>query len=189
VYWTLEVELCFYAIFSVLFYLWRGNSTRVIATYFALGVALWILGSTKTFPVYMLTFVVGVLLADVLVRGAPLRWCLPLAVAALVIVYFRAGPISVTFCAIAAVAIYLFYEVRVREWMMFLGTVSYSLYLTHTLAAFFGEFLIRRLLPFHGTDVGKCLLVFVYIAFAVGWSYAFYRVIEAPVVRVARALR
>jgi peptidoglycan/LPS O-acetylase OafA/YrhL len=189
VFWTLEVELCFYLTYSVLLYLWRGDARKVIASYFIFGVALWMTGSTRTFPRYMLIFLVGVLLADALLRRIEV-WTLPLALASLAIVYAQVGIRPVAFSAVAALSIYALYKIRLPGWLLFLGTISFSLYLTHTLAAFFGESVLKRLLPtLHAESGGKVVLLFVYAAFATAWSYAFYRLIEAPVVKRARAIR
>jgi hypothetical protein len=189
VYWTLEVELCFYLSFSVLFYLWRGHAPKVVLSYFAFGVALWLSGSSRTFPMYALTFLVGVLLADVLVGEGKLAWWLPLALASLGIVYLEAGIRSVAFSAAAAVAIYALYRAKLPDWALFLGKVSFSLYLTHTLLAALSESVLKRLLPLHHSAPGKVVMLLVYCAVATAFSYVFYRVVEAPVVRRARAIR
>jgi peptidoglycan/LPS O-acetylase OafA/YrhL len=188
VYWTLEIELCFYALFGVLYYAWRGHARRTIASYFALGVAAWwFLGPAKPFFAYMLTFLVGVVLADVLVRGASRVWAFPVAAASLAVAYLQAGTPTLIFCGVAAVAIYLFYRVRLPERALFLGTISFSLYLTHTLIAYFAEGVLKHTHA-QSTGAGKVVMLLVYAAIATAWAYGFYRLIEAPVVKRARAL-
>jgi peptidoglycan/LPS O-acetylase OafA/YrhL len=189
VYWTLEVELCFYLTFGVLYFLWRGDARKTIVSYFALGIAAWLLfGGAKPFTMYMLTFVVGVALADVLERGASRLWALPLAGAALGVLYLQAGLPSFAFSAVAGACIYLFHRVRLPDAALFLGKVSFSLYLTHTLIAYFAEGVLKHT-HLQSTPAGKVMMLFVYAAIATAWSYLFFRIVEAPVMRRARALR
>lgn len=189
VYWTLEVELCFYITFSTLYFLCRGDSGKLLPLFFAMGAISFLAGFEHGFPEYMLVFLIGAILADARDRTVPSRWTIPLLLGTFALVLADNGPRTFAFAAFAALCIQLFQRTRGNAPALFLGRISYSLYLTHTLLAFLAESVLKRVTSLHEGPAGKVALLLIYAGLAVAWAYPFFLLVENPVVRRVRSIR
>jgi peptidoglycan/LPS O-acetylase OafA/YrhL len=72
-------------------------------------------------------------------------------------------------------------------WVQFLGRLSYSLYLIHTVVGLYATVLVHKLFP--GASRFALPWFFMEVAISIVAAYVFYRVIEEPSVRLSRRWR
>jgi peptidoglycan/LPS O-acetylase OafA/YrhL len=210
-YWTLNVEMAFYAI--CLFLFWRGwlreaNAIGILA-FSALAVALspyvslaltGTEGFVANFPFYFALFLTGLMLRRSELEGCALsrawaRWLVPLVFATGLVLsgcffpvadnaerYFRVVPLA-TAMALPVVVFMLWIRLRPRVGGAFLtlGTLSYSLYLFQDL----GLVILPRFV-----DPAAAPIAFVALVLAVSLAIAavIYRFVERPMIALGRRI-
>ncbi len=204
VYWTLQVELCFYAIMFLLF---MGRQLRW-AEYWLLGLAALRIAQLYLLPAngwflqhhaqiartiawleqllildYVNTFVLGIMLYKIWKNG--LRAGYAIIVAVSLLVAFRYGPrddfyFLLAFVLLVYMASHGFLRILENRVMLFLGMISYSLYLTHQNIGY----VVLRWMEGHGANVNLAILTALAVAIAVASALTFC--IERPALRLLR---
>jgi peptidoglycan/LPS O-acetylase OafA/YrhL len=83
---------------------------------------------------------------------------------------------------------FLYYKIKNRI-LMFLGKISYSIYISHfaSIMLLSGIFLQTGII--HSTDIQNKFLWFTAIPFALAISYLFYLIVEKPTIQLLKKLR
>jgi peptidoglycan/LPS O-acetylase OafA/YrhL len=205
VYWTLCIEIQFYLVFAGLMLaqhwlslrLGAGKATVLVLAASALVGLPWGLGILQTplyaggFITFWYCFVVGMLMsAQTQIRSA--RWMFAAYVAMLAIAAVTTGA-AFTIAALAGAAlIYAGLRVSAVERflsagpLLFLGLVSYSLYLIHNQVAGATAFAIRRV---GGVGIGvasELVLLLAMVGACLLAAYVGYRWVEKPSIDLSR---
>jgi peptidoglycan/LPS O-acetylase OafA/YrhL len=205
VFWTLGLELQFYAVFAALVVAlrWvRGSRLRLPTVPVLFGaVALVSVGWTLTmapdapravwFPALIYSFFLGVLVLLRALRLVP--WWLPALLLAAVAAVATVHAYNREFAAasgVTAAVLWLVVEIGGLDRVLadpvsqLLGRVSYSLYLVHT--PVLGAALVVSALVLPQTAAGQAVGLVVALTAALVASVVFYYLIEAPSVRWSR---
>ena len=208
-YWTLTVEMAFYAICAAL--CWRGKLDDAaligvaIVACVGLAVSPYLMGAVTGnigyewgFPFFLALFLTGLMLRRAEVEGCAVArrwvpWLVPfMTVAALVLSgwFFPVGSNKVPFFGVAplgyanAAAILVFVACvhwKPRAWraLLFLGTISYSVYLFQDLALY----ACVRLVDAGASGAGYVALV---LAMTIAIAVLVYRLVERPMIALGR---
>jgi peptidoglycan/LPS O-acetylase OafA/YrhL len=190
VYWTLAIEVQYYIVVGILFPLLAARSDRVAVTTIVLLVfpAIW-LPSEAFLPHWMYIFGMGVL-AFRHTCGITSSFKFLIGAALLgTISFFVTGGLQTGAGLLTAMFI-SFVKIEKRPpWFApfaFLGTISYSLYLTHWDVGRSMVAIVRHV-PIIGQFEEVRLIVG--LVWAVIAAYLFYRLIEMPSLRASRLVR
>jgi len=206
-YWTLKFEIVFYVLCAVLF--WRGRLENphliggLALLFFAAAMAADLAGRhglTAKLPLWMMLFALGMLIRQALVGGSATarRWLMalvPLAVVAGLVLggtFYRVpdnGERFLTPIATSAGTILPIVLFMVVLWvkpvfgapMLYLGRISYSLYLLHTIALLS----VAAVVVPQAWPVAYLLGVF---AGAILLASLSYRYVEKPMIEIGRSL-
>ncbi|MHA4808312.1 acyltransferase family protein [Flavitalea flava] len=185
VFWTLAIEFQFYLIFSLIYPLflknrwWRWSlSILLIGLYFYSK-------EESHFFYWSPIFLLGINLALVKMKkiNAPEYWLVTSLLFS--VVFYKLGWITGLFALTAVLAIYLEPVIRSRV-LDFLGNISYSLYLSHTLIAFA---IINLGIRFTKNMYQKIFFISFAIAGTLLFSYLLYYFVERPAKKWASAIR
>jgi exopolysaccharide production protein ExoZ len=146
--WTLNIEMYFYLLFAFGFWL-KASISRFLVSSILIITLLIVIAShaaaTGSGATILLEFIAGVLLARYVILGGTVstRLALPLGIASALIILlvpmkmsfltwrgFTAGPLAF-FLVLAAISVENLNGWRWPRWLLWLGTISYSLYLVH----------------------------------------------------------
>jgi peptidoglycan/LPS O-acetylase OafA/YrhL len=185
VYWSLAYEFVFYIIVGLTFsFLINREIEFTILAAALIGAVSYY--AFAQFDVKILEFTVGILLLRLVVNNAPrLRLCAWLAVC-LAGVFWTGGGLILGAVLLAAGTIYFLRDVQFGRWAYFVGGISYSLYLTHTVI---GGRVINLGRRFGEGALYEALLVIAALAVAVLFSVLFARFIEAPARHASHRIR
>jgi peptidoglycan/LPS O-acetylase OafA/YrhL len=176
VYWTLAIEFQFYLLAGLLYPLAASESRAARMGFFALLCAPAFFFQTDSFVFhYGFIFSIGVATfqykAGITRRREYLALCTLFALGALATV----GPAKASAALLAALAINHL-ELRRRS-LIFLGAISYSVYLLHVPV---GSRVINLGSRFAGTTGGRFAVCLAALAVTLAASYVFYRLVERP---------
>ena len=173
--WTLSVEFQYYLLLALIFPLLLARRWLVSAFILSLVSAFLPFADTAQFFRYAIYFAMGGLVLlyreDKIGRSAMLGLLLLMMLVAI----FQLGTLPSLF-ATATTLIIAFVPLRSRI-LVFLGTISYSLYLVHILVASSAEFIIVRLFS-PDTEVERILAQLVCLAAAILAAWLFYALVE-----------
>jgi peptidoglycan/LPS O-acetylase OafA/YrhL len=183
-YWSLAYEFVFYIVAGLTFASlieWSIEWTVLLAV--AIMGALYPV--EHAFDVCIVEFLVGVIVMRLVTgTGDPRRlwfWLAASIAASLAI----AGAWVAAAITVAAMAILLLRQQEFGSWSLAIGSMSYSLYLTHTS---FGILVMQAGKDF---DIGlpyQILLMMVALAVTVAFAFVFAQIIERPSMRVSRQI-
>lgn len=185
VFWTLAIEFQFYLFFSLAFPLFTGRrawrwliSALLISIY-------WIHPLNTQFLYWSPIFLMGIYLALGKMRKiSPAELFTALGILA-VVAFFKFGLVVDLFALTSVTAIYFEPVIRSRI-LDFLGNISYSLYLSHTLIAFA---VINVGIRYTRTPYQRVFFVTLAITATLVFSYLLYRCVERPAKKWASAIK
>lgn len=178
VYWTLLVEAQYYLVIAAIMLAgrrWRGPDLTVPLLLGALALPAVVPYELHALTSWTPLFVVGY--AVYLYRIAPARWLTPLLVGllAVAVLLWTRGMIYAAPVGIALVVMAL--GVTGGRVLLFLGTISYSLYLVHYDV---GTRALRLVDRFVDGDVGQTLAYLAAVGVSIAAAAVFYYAVERP---------
>jgi peptidoglycan/LPS O-acetylase OafA/YrhL len=176
VYWSLSLEFQFYLLIGLLFPLLVNRKTMVrVATLIALAAAALLVESPLLVFSWLFLFMLGIL-AFYYRRGMLTRpWYIGAVCLAGIGVWMRLGP-ATALVGLASTLLIAFVEWRSAP-LLFLGDISYSLYLIHVPIA--GR-VINAAARFSLDPAAATLVVVLAFIVAIVSAYGFHRLIERP---------
>ncbi len=185
VFWTLAIEFQFYLLIGLLFPLLTIKKWVVQVLFFSTFCLIPFVLNDDTFVTdYFIMFLPGVLLFWFFTKQMSRNLFLGLTTVLLVLGYFKGG-FQTPICAIIAIGFILFVKKPIKP-LIFLGTISYSLYLIHT--PFGTDGMINFLQNYLETEVERAGLLFLCLPITVLASWMFYRIIEKPSMKWSKKL-
>lgn len=197
--WTLIIEVYDYIAFWIVYKILKRFKYREILTIVTIS-GMIILGTVLKLcvnndpildiwtSVYQLPFILGLVLSwlHLTLKGnnkcVTITWP-SIIIGLMVIFYILCYLIPDNYawiwaCALVAASVFIFNEVRFPEWSIFLGNISYSVYLIHKFVIAVVEKIVAHLGVSSMTILGGIVLAFVMTILAASISYYF---IESPV--------
>lgn len=185
VFWTLAIEFQFYLFIGLLYPLITNKNQFIKIISIAILIPLPFLFVDKDFVLrYMLLFLPGILLFLFLTNHLTKQWFITLSLVVIALNYFISSWGGVIACIIA-VAFILFVDKPVKP-LLFLGTISYSLYLLHLPVGADG--FINFLQNYISDETGRTLLIFVAFPVTIVAAWLFYKFIEQPSIRISKKI-
>jgi len=185
VFWTLAIEFQFYLFFSLAFPLFTGRRIGRWLITGALVSVHWIRPLDTQFLYWSPIFLMGIYLALAKMKKInSVEWFTVLAI--LAVVGFLKFGLVVDLFALTSVAAIWFEPVIRSRILDFLGNISYSLYLSHTLIAFA---VINIGIRYTRTPWQRVFFVTLAITATVIFSYLLYLCIEKPAKKWASAIK
>jgi peptidoglycan/LPS O-acetylase OafA/YrhL len=134
VFWTLAIEFQFYLLIGLLYSLFLTSNIKSVFLVFALTFASYFVTQASFIFYWMPFFGIGILIFNKKFTNMP-NWLFWLSVCALLIIAFVKHGLPHTLAASFAVLFILYgnftKETAIHKLFIFLGTISYSLYLIH----------------------------------------------------------
>lgn len=186
VFWTMAVEFQFYILISLFFPLLINQKVtiRLISYVLVFSLAL-ILRSTIYAPAWMPVFMMGTIYISY--RSAKIKLFEFLFILIVAIVFSTIlHSFIITAIAVFTLIIIHFFSNFQNKLGNFLGSISYSLYLTHTI---FGAATVNVLVPHVTLIYAKILVVILSFAVSIITAYYFYLWIEKPFKKYAAQIR
>lgn len=184
VFWTLAIEFQFYLLFSLAYPVFVSGRWLRWGIYALLTATCFLSRDAGLFFYWSPIFLMGIHTALLkLKRIGIVEYWLTIAILFGVIVYRLGWPTSL-FALSAILVIYFQPDIKSRL-LHFLGNISYSLYLSHTLIAFF---IINLGIRFTKHGYQKIFFVTLAVAATLFFSYLLYRFVEKPAKKWAAAI-
>ena len=184
VYWTLAIEFQYYILIALIFPLLAVNKkfTWIVTIVFFNSISFLFPNPNFIFQ-YSPFFTLGIVMYKYLVLeiDQPLYAVLVVALLGLIFIKFNlpglvAGIVPVIF-------MFIHWENKVS---VFLGDISYSLYLLHVPV---GLRIINLSMNFVKNDSGKYLIILLALTVTIALSYMFYKYVELPFKKVSNKIR
>lgn len=185
VFWTLAIEFQFYLFLGLVFPLLKMKWLYVILLILALSTIPFLLTDDRFVTNYLLMFLSGILFFCFKIKQINFSVYLPLALVFVILSYFKSG-IEGVICPVLAISFIQFANKPFKP-LIFLGTISYSLYLIHT--PFGTDGLINFLQNYIVTDSGRIWLMCLSLPVIIFFSWLFYLVVERPSLNLAKNIR
>lgn len=182
VFWTLAIEFQFYLLIGLLFPLINHKKQWVFL------ITIILLFCCSNFAIYSTIFyhlpyfILGIFIFNRKINHLRYIWILEAIVLIAIYLQFSFVPFIAAFFAWAILS---FVENWSNKWFLWLGTISYSLYLIHVP---FGGRLINLSANFLKTDLSRSFGVLFAIILSLIISYFFYKIIELPSMQFSRSL-
>ncbi|HRH68105.1 MAG TPA: acyltransferase [Flavobacteriales bacterium] len=185
VYWSLAVEFEFYLLLGLLFPLLMDQRRKWLSPVIMAGLLFISQWHSLAFFRYTVYFLLGILVFQ---RRAHFLGNVQLIVSAVICCAFgiARGYTPETLTSLAAAGVILAAPTRIPRPFIWLGTISYSLYILHPPVGYFLDSIGRRITDIHSYPIGKIVLVLLYTAIAVGLSWVFHRVVENPFLELSK---
>lgn len=185
-YWTLTVEFEFYILIALAFPLFRIH--RQVA---AIGFVLLLIGM-RSFSLPMLCehaifFVPGILVYFRKERMLNNMTLLLLTGCCALVGYLHDDTLQIVVALATGLLIMRAPNAQVRL-LTWLGTISYSLYITHIPVGFVAESGIKRITDLHHSVPGKLVLLVVYMGISLLAAWVFHRLVELPFHRLSKTI-
>lgn len=187
VYWTLAVEFHYYILIGVLVALWK----RVNIFWFFISISFLIMFSHFPISTIKLTsytniFALGLIACQFKIGKISQISYLIVTLLISLSVYLTQGSIVCFVTLITSLLITLKSNVYVPKWLIYLGEISFSLYLLHTTVG--GKFinLCKRLSL---SEPVKFLVVIMALLLSIFVSRIFYKIIEKPSHMMSRKMK
>lgn len=186
VYWTLEIEFQFYIVIALIHPLlskFSGQPVLLSGLLLLLSCTYFIHNDEVLFFKDNSYFILGILLYLFKTGQITKNYFSYSTMAAMLICYAQQDLTS----ALAGIVSFLViaYVRFSNPVTTFLGTISYSLYITHHFTGIISEFVLRNLTGMSPSMPVKTLMVFVYAGLAVCFAWLFYRFIEKPFIHLS----
>ncbi len=183
VYWTLALEFMFYIILALFYPLLTSARKAVLLTTFFIFLSLSF--TRDLLPYYLLErhtvfFSLGIALFLFHIKKINLIEYAVLTISCFIVCFNLYAPLF-SFVALASL-LFIHFVSWIPKILWALGTISYSLYLTHAIVASRFEALFARLIPGLPTSVKFTLGLLGCIAFAA----VFYYIIERPFQKISK---
>lgn len=183
-YWTLAVEFEFYILLALLYPLiTHANKYVLTVSYLMLLATSFIPVSNAHILQYLPFFMMGILLFQYKTQMISLRHFAILLVITSLVCYQEWGAILLGLSLVVLVCIQ--YLKKVPQAFMLLGTISYSLYLTHGV-------LLTRFMSLAGKVLPGCnswLLFSISVALCLIFAYVFYQIVEKAFINLSKKIR
>lgn len=185
VYWTLAYEFVFYITMGLSFSWLIGRTVllTMAAAGVALGVVFLVFGSLDY---RVLEFLVGFLIMRWYVLERERLLTAAMILATLFAIYWFGGQKTFIVVVLTVATVWALRGVTIDRRLMWLGTVSYSLYLTHVLTGGRVVNLMKRFVQDPALDL---LVIGAATAVALAFSWVFWRLVEVPALRHSRRIR
>lgn len=195
VYWTLGIEFQYYLLIGLIFPLFiRKNKLVNVFLLFLITAACWFIflyfmkdtylryGSLifRYFPV----FLVGISLFQLKTERINLFAFIIFNLCILVLIGTEFQPRAII--AIIFALFVLFAMKRSPKVFLFLGKISFSMYLIHIPVE---TFFTKLIIPHFQSDVSRTILIFLTIIPIIGVSWLFYEFVEEPCLRLSKRIR
>ncbi|MES2571755.1 MAG: acyltransferase [Verrucomicrobiota bacterium] len=186
VFWTLAIELQYYLLAGLLFpaLAHRSNLLRAFA-FGCLGSLVFLFPNKEFLFHWLFLFMFGMAAfqfrAGIIQRGEFMCWIVVLGVGS----WFAHGAV-ITGTGIATSLIIALYNARINTPFLFLGNISYSLYLIHIPV---GSKVINLGLRFFDTFPGRTVVLICATAASITAAWLLYRYVELPAQRWSSSIR
>lgn len=190
VYWTLAVEYQYYIIIGILFPVFikalnfKGAIIVVLLAFMAM---YYIPFASVLFFKYCSLFALGIIGFLYYQKLISLIYFIIIAAVLTTIGCFQLPLIDMCF-GLSALILILFVKIE-NGLLIFIGKVSYSLYITHTFTAYVAEMVLKRILPLPTGLIAKCAMFGVYVIIGIGFAYLFYRFVELPAIELSKKVK
>jgi peptidoglycan/LPS O-acetylase OafA/YrhL len=188
VYWTLTVEFEFYLVIGIIFPALVGKWNSWLQPLLILIILLTSFIDGPGFFRFNSLFILGLLLY--LLQAKVIRpWLFAfLTVWACITCYSKEGP-EAAIVAVITASVIMMYHGPIPKSITWLGSISYSLYITHVPTGYFAEAIVKRIFPLELDGPMKIIFLFVYTGLSLFAAWIFYERVEKPCQRWSQALR
>ncbi|MFN7715492.1 MAG: acyltransferase family protein [Pseudanabaenaceae cyanobacterium] len=189
VFWTLAIEFQYYILIALLYPLLSKNKYLVIFSLILLSFShhLPYAKATVTIINYSTPFLVGILIFlykanrinrnDMALTSLAIFWLCQMQISGQRMLF-----------AVFACGIIMFVNFT-SPLTNFLGKISYSLYLTHSLFLIISWLLLQRVINLNQLIFGKEIIVFLLILLSIPVAYGYYLLIEKPSINWAKRFK
>ena len=182
VYWSLAYEFVFYIVTGLTFASlirrpieWTVLLAAAIAT-----LLYWV---ESAFDVCIVEFLIGIIVMRIATGQGNFTRLLFWLCASIGVAFYAAGPWVGVAVGLAAAAILLLRDVQLGRWAIIAGSLSYSLYLTHTSIGMPIVDLAKK----YATGLpSEMALMAAVLVVSIGFAYLFSRLVERPSIRASR---
>lgn len=190
VYWTLEVEFQYYLFIALMLPLilkYRTNELILTLIFAVISLTYFAYFDKILFFRDNSFFLLGILLFLYKTNQIRRNYFIYASLAMMIICYTQQGLPP----ALAAIITYLVisFVSFSNPVTTFLGTISYSLYITHHFTGISSEFVLRNLTGMEVSEPLKVIMVFVYTGCAVLFAWLFYMFIEKPFISLSQKIQ
>jgi len=186
VYWTLAIEFQFYLICGLIFSIINSKNKNVLISLFiTLSLCSFLFTDDTLVTHYFVMFLPGIVLYwFITLKISRNIFGLLCSVIALLgaNIYGISAPIS----AFIAISFILFIKKPLKP-LIFIGEISYSLYLIHTIVGTDG--LINFMQNYITDENDRIWLMFLSFPFVIGMAWIFYILIERPSKRISKKIK
>ena len=177
-YWTLAVELQYYLLIGVFIALWNLKNKYVTLISISIFLLLSFINfDSLRFIKYTDVFTIGILCAFYKKEWISKHIFVIATLFVALIIYFNHGLIIFTVTLLCSLIIAFFDNFSNNRMLLFLGNISYSLYLLHIPI---GGRIINLTRRFDLSEFSKALVVLLAVAISIFSAWIFYLVIEKP---------
>ncbi|WP_299228495.1 acyltransferase [uncultured Psychroserpens sp.] len=187
VYWTLAIEFQYYIVIGFLIILWNKNIRYLTILSVLLFLALsFIPQHDVKFFRHTDIFTIGIVCAFYKIGHLRKSYYLLAVIALGIIIYIHHNTVITVLSLIATLGIAFFNQKKKIAWLVFLGNISYSLYLTHVPI---GGRVINLSKRFALNEFNKLLVILLAIVVSIVAAYIFYILIEKPSHRWSKSIK
>lgn len=183
VFWTLSIEFQFYLLIGI-FYFISYNQYYRLGFLFLFSISCFVPHINGYYSIfnYAPAFATGMALTSVYQAKSLLN--LLSLLCCIIISYFHFG-LTISILLLTATLIILYSTITSKK-LHFLGEISYSLYITHTLLSIFLFGITKRLLVV--TPINEITILLVKVLIAIGVAYVYYILIEKPSIKLSKSI-
>lgn len=183
VFWTLGIEFQFYLLIGCLYFIRNNMWFRVsFLILFSLTAFIPFKNSAYLLTTYAPIFALGI--AAMHFQQSKSKWYLMVMLFCAIMIYSFDGPLVLALLGASILVIYLFnYKVAVFN---FLGKISYSLYLIHSLVLIYTVGITKKIVPNYSDY--ELPFFFFSIAMAIAVAYLFYLLVEKPSIALSKKI-
>lgn len=184
-FWTLAIEFQFYLLIALIFPLLIHK--KVWLRFLILGLFListFLFKNGGLIFGFSPYFILGILIFYEKASLLPTKYCIALNLLVLALIYHTNGIVPFLFSLFACLTL-LFVNSFSNKYLLFLGTISYSIYLIHVPI---GGRIINFSMNFVKSNDARSFVVFFTIVVVIIVSYLFYRLIEKPAIKLSKSI-
>ncbi len=190
VYWTLEVEFQYYLFIAFalpLFLKYAGNKPILSLLLIAVSATWFINYDRILFFRDNSFFLLGIVLFLYKINRID-RFYFQFASLALMLICFLQQGLPNSIAAVLTFLTIAFVRFS-NPVTSFLGTISYSLYITHHFSGVASEFVLRNVTGLQVSEPLKVVMVFVYTGIAIIFAWIFYKLVEIPSLKLSKRIK